>query len=168
MSGLRVLAAGVDSLYASVPDGLAVERLAEGLAHRGQAQDVGEDVPWEIPLTGRAFLVKPRSFRTYNVWLSSPAMDVRIGPDGEHRPPGCLDLRSAFIHQVGVEGAVEDAESVLGYFFPHLRVIARTSVPANRQGIPSEHLPGHGMRVSRIDVYADVQVRHEAPHNRVG
>jgi len=154
---LRVLAAGVDSVYASVADGLAVDRLADGLAHRGQAQDFGEDVPWEILGTDRTFLVKPRSFRTYNVWLSSPAMDLRIGPDGQHRPPGCLELRSAFIHQVGVEAAVEDAERVLAYFFPHLRSAAHTSVPSNRQGIPSEQLPGHGMRVSRIDVYADVQ-----------
>jgi hypothetical protein len=159
VSGVRVLAAGVDSVYASVAEGLAVDRLADGLAHRGQAQDFGEDVPWEIPGTDRTLLVKPRSFRTYNVWLSSPTMDVRIGPDGEHRPPACLELRSAFIHQVGVEAAVEDAERVLGYFFPQLAAVAGGVAPSSpcRPGILSDHLPGRGLRVSRIDVYADVQ-----------
>ena len=42
VSGLRVLAAGVDSVYASPAEGLAVDRLAEGLVYRGQAQDFGQ------------------------------------------------------------------------------------------------------------------------------
>jgi hypothetical protein len=157
MPPLRVLAAGVDNVYASVRDGLDEQRLAEAICHRAAAYDADETAVCTIPTTGRRLLAKPHGYRKHVTWYTSPDMDVMIGAD-RNRPAVLLQLRSAFIHRVGVEAAVADGERVASYFCPQVMTPeTRRSPVAVRGGIRSDHLPGGSLAVSRIDLYADTQ-----------
>jgi len=139
---IRVLAAGIDAIYASVRQPLDPDRIAGALAMRSRAADGDDAVPWELHGTGRTFLVQPRSQRGYAVRLSAPSLDVWLGLEGESaRPTMYVELRSVGIHMAGVEAAVEDAQSVVAWFCPPLHGCA----------------PGAALTASRIDLYADVQ-----------
>lgn len=160
MSGtVRVLAAGVDSLYASVPDGLTIDGLAEAINHRAMAQDSADTAVWEIPGTGRTFLAMPHGFRNYVTCLRSPAMDLRIGPEDPHRPALMIEWRSPFLHRVGVEAAVEEGEQVAAFFCPQVGNAGQAPLERadRRDRIRSEGYPGRGLTVSRIDLYCDTQ-----------
>ena len=141
-SAMRVVAAGIDTIYASVKEPLDPERVAAALVMRCRAVDGDDAVPWEVPTTGRTFLVQPRSQRGYQVRLAAPSLDVWLGHEGETaRPSMYVELRSVGIHVAGVEAAVEDAQRVVEWFCPSL------------QGRSS----GSALTASRIDLYADVQ-----------
>jgi hypothetical protein len=155
---LIVLAAGVDSVYACVRDGLDPDRLAEAICHRAAASDADDSAVCTIGSTGRTLLAKPHGYRKHVTWYTCPDLDVMVGAD-PHRPALLLQLRSAFIHSVGVEAAVADAERVAAHFCAHV-VTPETRRPAGvgrRWGIRSERLPGTSLMVSRIDLYADTQ-----------
>jgi hypothetical protein len=155
---VTVLSAGVDTLVASVPDGLTTERLAEALEHRGMAQDSAETAVWEIPATGHTFEVLPHGFRRYAACLKSPAMQLRVGPEDENRPAVVIEWRSAFLHQVGAEAAVEEAEQVAAYFCPVLGEGSEASPPPHlRLAAASAQMPGRGLTASRVDLYVDTQ-----------
>lgn len=141
-SGVRVLAAGIDTIYASVREALDVDRLADALTMRSRAADSDDAVPWELHGAGRTFLVQPHGQRGYAVRLSAPSLDVWLGLEGESaRPTMYVELRSVGIHMAGVEAAVEDAQRVVEWFCPSL------------QGQSS----GAALTASRVDLYADVQ-----------
>jgi hypothetical protein len=153
---VRVLAAGVDSLYASVADGLTVDTLAEAINHRAEAQDSADTTVWEIPGTGRSFETLPHGFRKYVACLRSPAMEFRVGPEDEHRPALMIEWRSPFLHQLGVARTVEEAEQVARYFCLHLAAerMAPPPRPSGLARIESDGYPGWGLAASRVDLYA--------------
>ena len=159
MTGLvTVLSAGVDTLVASVPEGLTIDRLAEALEHRGMAQDSAETAVWEIPGTDRNFEVLPHGFRRYAACLKSPAMQVRVGPEDPERPPVVIEWRSAFLHQVGAELAVEEGERIAAYFCPVLAEGGGPCVnPQHTLAAASAGMPGRGLTASRVDLYVDTQ-----------
>jgi hypothetical protein len=123
------------------------------------AQDSAETAVWEIPETGRTFEVLPHGFRRYAACLKSPAMQLRVGPEDDNRPPVVIEWRSAFLHHVGAEAAVEAAERVAAYFCP---VVIEGQggplpPPERRLDWATAHLPGRGLTASRVDLYVDTQ-----------
>src|ERR1700737_3386090 len=82
LPSLRVLAAGIDTIYASVRQPLDNNRLADAIAMRSRAVATDDPVPWEIQGTDRTFLVQPRSQRGYQVRLAAPSLDVWLGHEG--------------------------------------------------------------------------------------
>ena len=160
MSGaVRVLAAGVDSLYASVANGLTVDSLADAINHRAMAQEAADTAVWEIPGTGRTFETMPHGFRNYVACLRSPAMELRVGPEDDHRPALVIEWRSPFLHRAGVVAAVEEGEQVAAYFCPQVGDVADEPPmrPRGKERIRSEGYPGRGFSASRIDLYCDTQ-----------
>jgi len=137
---IRVLAAGVDNVFASVACDLDPGSLSALQAARDRAQNAGDAEPIEI--AGRAFLMSPSSSRSYTFRLSSPVMDIWAQCEGKSdRPPLLIELRSLGIHMAGVEALVEEAHQVAAWCCPPLG-----SLP-----------PGDGMKISRIDLYGDIQ-----------
>lgn len=134
MTKVNILSAGVDSLYVSAPGKLR-DGLVEGLAaKRAEAAGAGEPAAFKLP-SGAGFVVKAHGWRGYPYWLSSPWLDMMIGAH-EPFPPVYIQLRSAYLHQVGVEAAIEA-----------VRRIVSADVLCE-----AEH-----MSVSRVDLYADEQ-----------
>jgi hypothetical protein len=172
--GLVILSAGVDSLYASAVGAPASCHLATAQERKAAAAAEEQPVVWEPEGAGRAFLVRPHGWRGFPIWLTSPAMDVCMG-GGKALPALYLWLQAAFLHQVGVEVAVEDAERV------------RAALVSEREPQPDpdgdwprpEEWPGERgqaavapalggeLTASRIDLYADTQgwqpVREDFP-----
>lgn len=134
VSKVKILSAGVDSLYVSAPGKLR-EGIAEELAaKRLEAASSGEPAAIKLP-SGASFVLKSHGWRGYPYWLSSPWVDVMLGAR-EPFPPVYVQLRAAYIHQVGVEAAIEA-----------VRLILAADVL-----VELEHLS-----VSRADIYADEQ-----------
>ena len=162
--GLRILSAGVDSLYASAVGAPAASHLATAKERKAAAAAGEQAVVWEPPGAGRVFLVRPHGYRGYTIWATSPAMDVCLG-EGRSLPALYLWLQAAHLHQVGVDVAVEELEQVRAVL---LREPERTRdrdrdwprpdawdpVP-----IPPTNPPplGASLAASRIDLYVDSQ-----------
>ena len=130
--GLRVLASGVDSLYASVPGELrdgVVEMLAE---HRANADKDGAVMTFREE--DGHFLVRPHGWRGYPFWLSSPRYELFVGAAAPF-PPVYTALHSTYIHTLGVEETIGEVQRQLGD-------ILRGEV---------------SLAPSRIDLYADTQ-----------
>lgn len=132
-AALRVLAAGVDSVYASA---------------RGELQNSLITLLGELRSFGNRdgmvlsfredeghFLLRPHGWRGYPHWLGSPRFELMIGA-ADPFPPVYLELHSSFVHTFGVEDAVEDA----------------------RRFVEQSILTGCAtLTPSRIDLYADMQ-----------
>ena len=162
-SGLMVLSAGVDALYASAIGAPAPCHLAAAQGRKADAVAEEQAVVWEPERAGRAFLVRPHGWRGFPIWLTSPAMDVCMG-GGKALPALYLWLQAPFIHQVGVEVAVEEAERVR---LALVREPERTPDPdrdwPRPDWWPADPLPPTGppplgatLNASRIDLYVDV------------
>ncbi len=94
-----------------------------------------EPVPFEFPLTGQAFMLKPYGLRGYAHWLASPDFELLLGRNARF-PAALVQLHSAYLHSMGAEWALQLAEQLL-----RLEVF----------GGPPE------LVVSRVDLYADSQ-----------
>jgi hypothetical protein len=160
--GVVVLSAGVDSLYASAVGAPASCHLTTAQERKAAAAAEEQPVVWEPEGAGRAFLVRPHGWRGFPIWLTSPAMDVCMG-GGKALPALYLWMQAAFLHQVGVEVAVEEAERVRAAL-----VREREARPdpdgewPRPDGWCGEHRPaqaalGGELTASRIDLYVDVQ-----------
>ncbi|MGI8608429.1 MAG: hypothetical protein ACR2MY_04260 [Candidatus Dormibacteria bacterium] len=134
MTKVKILSAGVDSLYLSAPGKLRGDLNDELAAKRLEAISTGEPVAMMLA-SGASFVLKEHGWRGYPYWLSSPWVDVMIGAR-EPFPPVYVQLSSAYLHQVGAEAAVEG-----------VRLILAADVL-----VDVEHL-----NVSRVDLYADEQ-----------
>lgn len=131
--GLRVLASGVDSLYASVRGQLR-EGLVQTLTEARSAGDKDGTVVCFREEDGH-FLVRQHGWRGYPFWLSSPRYELFLGA-ADPFPPAYVALHSAYIHTLGVEEAVE----------------------AVGRCLDNAVFDGHATLVpSRIDLYADTQ-----------
>ena len=133
MSAVRILASGIDSLYASVR-GELVEGLLRILDELRTASP-DEEIP--ITLSGPTpdLLLRPYGWRGYRFWLSSPRYELFLGA-AEPFPPAYLQLHAEHIHTLGIERAVEEAEAML----------VRDLFPAGCRPL-----------ASRVDVFVDEQ-----------
>jgi hypothetical protein len=130
---LRVLSAGIDSLYASA-HGVLYEGLLDVFRNMRELSH-GEAVAFEFAPDKGSFLLRPHGWRGYPFWLSSPAWEIMVGA-AKPFPPLYVQLHSWFLHAVGPEGAVAETVDLLGrYFFPE----------------------GVQLVASRIDLHADTQ-----------
>lgn len=128
---IRLLAAGCDTLYwsARVDVTDAVLRLG---ATKEQAIAAGAPQPWDAP-SGFAFVVLPHGVNGYPVILECAELRIQLTAS-RYRPGLYVELRSEFIHEVGLEGAIAESAAV------------------------AEELVGRSVgepHVSRIDLYAD-------------
>jgi len=137
---LRVVGSGVDSLYCSIKGELYDGILVFFKDFRALSPP-GEDAPLQLHDDEGAFLFKPHGWRGYPVWLSSPNYDVFLGASAPF-PPGYVQLRSPFIHSVGIETAVAETH----------RVLVKSFFPGGCQLTPS-----------RIDLYVDQQGWQPSP-----
>jgi len=154
---LRVVSAGVDSLYLSARgelwDGLLP--LLAGL--RAGAEEAGEPrVCWFREEDG-AFLVRSHGWRRFPYLLSSPRMELCLGAPTPF-PDAYVMVRSAFIHTVGAEAAVAAVRHLLErYVFSAAFIIsvARVDVYADEQGwVPVlSDFPNFVCRAVRRQVY---------------
>lgn len=132
---LRVLAAGLDSVYlsvrAEVREGLLpVLRSVQADAiqsHQAAVVDLRED--------GGAFLLQPYGWRGWSVRMDSPRYTVCLGAPDPF-PAVYIMVRSAFLHTVGAEEALSITNELV------VRDLCDRAVE---------------VRVSRADVYADQQ-----------
>ena len=162
--GLMVLSAGVDALYASAVGAVAPCHLATAKGRKADAAAEEQAVIWEPEGAGRAFLVRPHGWRGFPIWLTSPAMDVCMG-GGRALPALYLWLQAPFIHQVGVEVAVGEAERVRMALVREPERTADLDRDWPRPDCwPPDPLPptgppplGASLNASRIDLYVDTQ-----------
>jgi hypothetical protein len=97
---ITVLSAGIDTLHVSVR-GQLKSSVREALEKaKVRAQDVEEPVPFELPVTSQAFLIKPFGLRGYTYWLTSPDFELVLGK-GERFPAALVQLHSAYLHSCG-------------------------------------------------------------------
>ena len=125
----RQLAAGIDSLYWSAASGIAPDTYAL-LARARESVDTADRLR---DVDGFQLLVAPRGAGRYPVVLDADEFRVQI-TDSSHLPTVYVQLRSAFIHEVGITQAVDVS-----------RVVA-AALSERRIDEP---------RVSRVDMYAD-------------
>jgi hypothetical protein len=134
MSGeLRVLSSGVDTLYFS-----AKGALRQGLLEALEACRVGaggRPERFEFGADGTAFRHNGHGWHGYRHWLTGSGFDVMVGAS-EVVPPVYVQVRSAFIHELGASGALAEIVACL-----------------------ETHFFEGGLKAgaSRLDVYADVQ-----------
>ena len=151
---MRILASGIDSLYASARGSVAVGQLTAAMERRAAAAEAGEPAIWMPQDLGMAFLVRPHGMRCFPIWATCGSMDVWLG-DRPPFPAVYLRLFSRFIHRVGIEGAVAEAKRVVtGLVGARTADVAAGSVLRSETGAPHE---APLMNVSRIDLYADTQ-----------
>jgi hypothetical protein len=133
MTAVSVLNGGVDSLYFSasghVIDGLTLclQRMVEMAG--------SEPVPFSFEDAEADMHLRLHGWRGYPFWMSSPRFELYIGASKPF-PAVYVQLHSAFIHAVGLEAAVQEAERLL-----------------LRHVLPKGFVPV----ASRVDVYADEQ-----------
>jgi hypothetical protein len=134
MTQVRVLASGIDSLYASVR-GELVDGLLEVLAELRRASP-DADVPLSLRGSSPDTLLRRYGWRGYPFWLSSPGYEIAVGAPDPF-PAVYLQLHAEHIHSVGIERAVREAEAMLvDELFPRgCRAIAsRVDVFVDEQG----------------------------------
>lgn len=126
-----VLAVGCDTLYwsARADLGATYDALYEA---RGVAEAEGSSMPWNV-VDGHSFSILPHGIGRYRVVLDCFEMRVQL-TDSAHIPSVRVELRSAFLLEMGMEAAFERSVSVA------------------RQIVGGEMAEPH---VSRIDLYAD-------------
>jgi hypothetical protein len=110
MSEVRVVASGIDSLYASVR-GELVEGLLQILDDLRKASP-DQDIPITISGSTPDMLLRPYGWRGYPFWLSSPRYELCLGA-ADPFPPAYLQLHAEHIHTLGIERAVDEAEVML-------------------------------------------------------
>ena len=120
---IRQLSAGIDSLYWSSPCGIAAPQMAALKIARDSAGLTGTAQPWQ-ETRGFALSVGPHGIHRYPVYVESHEFRVQV-TDSKRLPTVYVQLRSAFIHEVGVEEAfgasVAVAEEIVG------RAVAETN-----------------------------------------
>lgn len=133
---IRVLAAGIDSLYLSVRGELRDGVLQVFDTMRSFPLNEDEPIPFHFrddEGTG-GFLLRTHGWRGFKTWLSSPRYELMFGGP-KALPAAYVQLHSAFIHTVGIGEAIAEVVDVLrAHFIPH----------------PT-------LTVSRVDLYADTQ-----------
>lgn len=137
----RVLASGVDSLYFSARGTLWDPSLWALEETQKQAARERRDIPVEFPDDDGTMLMQPRGRRQYDMWLTSPAFELGVGSD-DGQPDAYVQLHASYIHTVGVEAAVADAQQFLRrYLFcgPFEARASRVDLRVDEQGWHLQH-----------------------------
>jgi hypothetical protein len=133
IEGLRVLSSGVDTLYFS-----SRGKLRDGVMEALEVcrtEGGGQRLRFEFGEGGTAFVHREHGWKGYRHWLVGPGFDVMVGVS-EKFPPVYVQLRSDFIHEMGVSAALAEVVRVLvAYFFAG----------------------EFTLDLSRLDVYSDLQ-----------
>lgn len=146
MADLRVLAGGIDSLFASVR-GELIEGVLVALGDV-RALNPGSEVPCSFGGGPPDLLLRRHGWRGYPFWFSSPRYELYLGASKPF-PPAYVQLHAEHLHTVGIEAAVEEVETMLRRdFFPDgfHAVASRVDVFADEQGWVPQHDDFHRFR----------------------
>jgi hypothetical protein len=160
---LRVVASGVDSLYLSAQGKLRANLIENLDELRTAAQ--GDDTAVELTGGGQAYVLHPYGGRGYRHALSTAGVNMMVGASA-HFPPVYAQLRSAFVHRVGAQAALETVHNLLtaDLFAGEFRLNAsRVDVYADFQGwVPRaadfDHFVCRARRRARYDQGEDAQL----------
>lgn len=97
---IAVLSAGIDTLHVSARGQLKSSVREDLEEAKVRAQAAEEPVPFELPVTSQAFLMKPFGLRGYTYWLTSPDFELVLGK-GERFPAALVQFHSAYLHSCG-------------------------------------------------------------------
>jgi hypothetical protein len=138
---IRVLSSGIDSLYVSYSGEVGTECLDALEVSKATAQASGQ--PSVLDFGARKTLLQPSGWGSYRHWLRCGDFDVFLGR-GKGLPAIYARVASAFIHEVGADGALAELSSFVRLaFLPELT----------------------GTLCSRVDIYADFQGWAPRPHD---
>lgn len=132
---VRVLAAGLDSVYVSARGVLRPGLVPVLQSVQRSAAEEREPAVIEFREDAGAYLLQPHGWRGYPLRLDSPNYTVCIGA-AKPFPPVYVMVRSSFLHHVGAEDALALTHEMVE------RDLFAAPVP---------------LQASRADVYADVQ-----------
>jgi len=139
MTAVHVLAAGVDTVYASVRGELWGGLLCV-LRHMVELA-AGEAVAFSFRSDGPDFLLRPHGWRGYPYWMSSPRFELCVGA-AKPFPPVYVQMHAPYLHLLGAEDAVGEVEEFLAtdIFHGPLEMLAsRVDVYADQQGWEPHH-----------------------------
>jgi hypothetical protein len=159
-SSVRVLAAGIDSLYVSFKgevdagrlDGLEV--LKTKAQQAGQAQNFATDE--------RKALIQPSGWGSYRYWLRCGDFDVFV-VRGRSMPSVYARIASEFIHEVGPPKALADLRSFVGALLDQAgeTTCSRVDIYADFQGwVPGSEDYHHFITRSRRNT-SHIAVHHD-------
>ena len=113
---IHQLSAGIDSLYWSAPCGIDTRRIDALKKARDAAAEIGSPQPWRV-FKGFALSIGSHGAGRYPVFLDCHEFRIQL-TDSHHLPTVYVQLRAAFIHEVGFEAAylasLDAAEWVTG------------------------------------------------------
>jgi hypothetical protein len=133
-SSVRVLAAGIDSLYVSFKGETDPARL-DGIEFlKVRAQETGQP-QLLLPVDGRKALVQPSGWGSYRYWLRCGDFDVFLGR-GKSLPAVYARIASEFIHEVGPVRALADLKTFVGGLLDQVdeTICSRVDIYADFQG----------------------------------
>ena len=99
----------MDTLYWSAR-AKAADAIAVLLEQKGAAAISGDALPWR-EMGGFALAVAPKGAHRYPVVVECPEFRIRL-TDSDRLPTVYWELRSAFIHEVGVEKAYAESQAI--------------------------------------------------------
>jgi hypothetical protein len=132
-SSIRVLAAGIDSLYVSFKGELDAARLEGIELLKIKAQESGQ---LQIFLADeRKALIQRSGWGSYRYWLRCGDFDVFLGR-GQGLPAAYARVASEFIHEVGPIKALADLKSFVGALLDQVdeTICSRVDIYADFQG----------------------------------
>ncbi|MDQ6857519.1 MAG: hypothetical protein M3Z65_00820 [Chloroflexota bacterium] len=100
---LHQLSAGIDSLYWSSPCGIDTRRFEALKKARDDAAETGSPQPWRV-VDGFALSIGAHGAGRYAVYLDCHEFRIQV-TDSHHLPTVYVQLRAAFIHEVGFAAA---------------------------------------------------------------
>ena len=133
-SSIRVLAAGIDSLYVSFKGETDPARL-DGIEFlKARAQETGQPQLF-LPVDDRKALVQPSGWGSYRYWLRCGDFDVFLGR-GQSLPAAYARIASEFIHEVGPIRALGDLRSFVATLLDQVdeTICSRADIYADFQG----------------------------------
>ena len=133
-SSVRVLAAGIDSLYVSFKGEVDAAWLDAVALLKGRAQETGQPQVF-LPVDDRKALVQPSGWGSYRYWLRCGDFDVFLGR-GQSMPAAYARIASEFIHEVGPIRALADLKSFVGALLDQVdeTICSRVDIYADFQG----------------------------------
>ena len=131
-SSVRVIAAGIDSLYVSFKGEVNARRLDRMELLKIKAQEAGQAQNFETD--ERRALIQASGWGSYRYWLRCGDFDVFVGR-GRSMPAVYARIASEFIHEVGPLKALADLMSFVGGLLDQVGEAT----------------------CSRVDIYADFQ-----------
>lgn len=129
---MHQLSAGIDSLYWSSPCGIDTRRYEALKKARDAAAQTGSAQPWRVA-SGFSLSIGGHGAGRYPLFLDCHEFRIQI-TDSRHLPTVYVQLRAAFIHEVGVEAAYQASVEVAEWVTAH---------------------PISNPSTSRVDLYAD-------------